>query len=35
MNIATVFKAFAATGATMFALDMVWLGFVAKVLYAR
>ena len=35
MNLATVFKAFAVTGATMFALDMVWLGVVAKALYAR
>ncbi|MEP7216410.1 MAG: DUF2177 family protein [Anaerolineaceae bacterium] len=35
MNITTLFKAFAVTGVTMFALDMVWLGVVAKDLYAR
>lgn len=35
MNLTTVFKAFAATGVTMFALDMLWLGVVAKGLYAR
>ena len=35
MNLTTVLKAFAATGVTMFALDMVWLGVVAKGLYAR
>lgn len=35
MNAVTFLKAFAATGATMFALDMVWLGVVAKGLYAR
>jgi len=35
MNLATMFMAFAATGVTMFALDMLWLGIVAKPLYAR
>ena len=35
MSLATMFRAFAATGATMFALDMVWLGVVAKAFYAR
>lgn len=35
MNISTISQVFAATGATMFALDMVWLGVVAKGLYAR
>jgi uncharacterized membrane protein len=34
MNI-TVLKAFAATGAAMLALDLLWLGVVAKNLYAR
>lgn len=35
MNIAIFLRAFAATGVAMFALDMVWLGVVAKGLYAR
>ncbi|MEP7346582.1 MAG: DUF2177 family protein [Gemmatimonadaceae bacterium] len=35
MNIAPILKAFVVTGATMFALDMVWLGVVAKALYER
>lgn len=35
MNFATILRTFAATGATMFALDMVWLGVIAKGLYAR
>ena len=35
MNTVTMIKAFAATGATMFALDILWLGVVAKGLYAR
>jgi len=35
MNAVAFFKLFAATGATMFALDLVWLGVVAKGLYAR
>lgn len=35
MNTMTIVKAFAATGATMFALDLLWLGVVAKGLYAR
>ena len=35
MNALSFLKMFAATGATMFALDMVWLGVVAKGLYAR
>ena len=35
MNIAIFLRALTATGMTMFALDMVWLGLVAKGLYAR
>lgn len=35
MTVSSFFKVFAATGATMFALDLVWLGVVAKGLYAR
>ena len=35
MNTMTFLKAFAATGATMFALDLVWLGVVAKGFYAK
>ncbi|MDA1082216.1 MAG: DUF2177 family protein [Gemmatimonadetes bacterium] len=35
MNTVTMIKSFAATGATMFALDLLWLGVVAKGLYAR
>ena len=35
MNTVTFFKAFAATGATMFALDLLWLGVVAKGFYAK
>lgn len=35
MNITMIAQVFAATGAAMFALDMVWLGVVAKGLYAR
>ncbi|MEO5825984.1 MAG: DUF2177 family protein [Gemmatimonadales bacterium] len=31
----TWIKAFAATGLTMFALDMLWLGVLAKSFYAR
>lgn len=35
MNTATVLKMFAATGITMFLLDLLWLGVVAKGFYAR
>ena len=35
MNTIDFLKASAATGAAMFALDMVWLGVVAKGFYAR
>lgn len=35
MNMVTFFKAFAATGATMFALDLFWLGVVAKGFYGK
>lgn len=35
MMSATFLKAFAATGATMFALDLLWLGVVAKGFYGR
>ncbi|MBI3504365.1 MAG: DUF2177 family protein [Proteobacteria bacterium] len=35
MTVISYLKVFAATGATMFALDLVWLGVVAKDLYAR
>lgn len=35
MNIATILQAFAATGVSMFVLDLLWLGVVAKDLYAR
>jgi len=35
MTVLSSLKVFAATGATMFALDLVWLGIVAKGLYAR
>ena len=35
MNALSYLKVFAATGATMLALDLVWLGVVAKGLYAR
>jgi uncharacterized membrane protein len=35
MNTIGFLKMFAATGATMFVLDMIWLGVVAKGLYAR
>ena len=35
MNMVTFLKAFAATGATMFALDLLWLGVVAKGFYAK
>ena len=35
MNMITILKAFAATGATMFALDLLWLGVVAKGFYAK
>jgi len=35
MNAISFLKVFAATGATMFALDLVWLGVVAKGLYAK
>lgn len=35
MNTMTLLKLFGATGATMFALDLLWLGVVAKGFYAR
>lgn len=35
MNISTIAQAFAATGVTMFVLDLLWLGVVAKDLYAK
>lgn len=35
MNAVVFLKAFAATGGTMFALDMLWLGVVAKGFYAK
>ena len=35
MNMVTFLKAFAATGTTMFALDLLWLGVVAKGFYAK
>lgn len=35
MNMVTFFKAFAVTGATMFALDLLWLGVLAKGFYAK
>jgi len=35
MNMTTFFRAFAATGATMFALDLLWLGVVAKGFYGK
>ena len=35
MNMVTFVKAFAATGTTMFALDLLWLGVVAKGFYAK
>ena len=35
MNMIPILKAFAATGATMFALDLLWLGVVAKGFYAK
>lgn len=35
MNTAAVLKMFAATGVTMFLLDLLWLGVVAKGFYAR
>ena len=35
MNTLTFLKAFAATGGTMFALDLLWLGAVAKGFYAK
>lgn len=35
MNTITFIKAFAATGATMFALDLLWLGVVARGFYAK
>ena len=35
MNVVTFLKAFAATGTTMFALDLLWLGVVAKGFYAK
>ena len=35
MNMVTFFRAFAATGATMLALDLLWLGVVAKGFYAK
>ena len=35
MNTMTTIKALAATGVTMFSLDLLWLGLVAKGLYAQ
>ena len=35
MNVIGFLRIFGATGATMFALDLLWLGVVAKGLYAR
>lgn len=35
MNVLPFPKLFAATGATMFALDLLWLGVVAKGFYAK
>lgn len=35
MNTITFLKVFAATGATMFVLDLLWLGVIAKGLYAK
>jgi len=35
MNTVSFLKMFAATGATMFALDLVWLGVMAKGFYAK
>jgi len=35
MNVISFLKLFAATGATMFALDLLWLGVVAKGFYAK
>ena len=35
MNMVTFLKAFAATGTTMFALDLLWLGVVAKGFYTK
>lgn len=35
MNVISFLRIFGATGATMFALDLLWLGVVAKGLYAR
>ena len=35
MNAINFLRIFGATGATMFALDLLWLGVVAKGLYAR
>ena len=35
MNMIPILKAFAATGATMFALDLLWLGVVAKGFYGK
>jgi uncharacterized membrane protein len=35
MDVTSFLKLFAATGATMFALDLVWLGVVAKGFYAK
>jgi uncharacterized membrane protein len=35
MTVLSFLRVFAAAGATMFALDLVWLGVVAKGLYAR
>ena len=35
MNAISFLKVFAATGATMFALDLLWLGVVAKGFYAK
>ena len=35
MNVLPFLKLFAATGATMFALDLLWLGVVAKGFYAK
>ena len=35
MDVGQLLKAYGAAGATMFALDLVWLGVVAKAFYAK
>ncbi len=35
MSVISILRVYAATGATMFALDLLWLGVVAKGLYAK